>query len=148
MNPDVSSFLGIDPGVKGGIALVQDGWADAWMLAGMTEHDVSERVQNLLLRFTIKSALIEKVQSFPQMSKPASFKLGQSYGFLRGLLVAHQIRFEDIPPGRWQQYMRCKSGGDKRITKAAAQRLFPHLSITHDTADALLIGELARRRDR
>jgi hypothetical protein len=41
--------------------------------------------------------------------------------------------------------MKCRSGGDKKITKAAAQRLFPRMKVTHKNADALLIAEYGRR---
>jgi hypothetical protein len=41
--------------------------------------------------------------------------------------------------------MRCLTKGDKNVSKARAQELFPALKITHATADALLIAEYGRR---
>lgn len=35
--------------------------------------------------------------------------------------------------------------GDKNVTKAAAQRLFPDQKVVHATADAMLLAEYARR---
>ncbi len=39
----------------------------------------------------------------------------------------------------------CMTGGDKNVTKRKAQELFPEIKVTHAIADALLIGEYARR---
>jgi crossover junction endodeoxyribonuclease RuvC len=90
-------------------------------------------------------AIIEKVHSMPKQGVASSFKFGQSYGFLRGCLVASGIPFEEVSPQVWQKELGCLSKGDKNVTKARAQSLFPQLRITHATADALLICEYARR---
>jgi hypothetical protein len=41
--------------------------------------------------------------------------------------------------------MQCLTKGDKNVSKAAAQRLWPKLKITHANADALLIAEYGRQ---
>jgi hypothetical protein len=56
-----------------------------------------------------------------------------------------KIPFEEVSPVKWQKVMGCLSKGDKNVTKAAAQRLFPDIKITHAIADALLIAEYGRR---
>ena len=60
-------------------------------------------------------------------------------------MVALKIPFEYVTPLTWQRYLKCKTGGDKNISKQKAQELFPHLKITHAIADALLIGEYYKR---
>ena len=70
----------------------------------------------------------------------------QSYGFLRGLLRAFAIPFDRIEPRQWQDAMECRTGGDKNISKAKAQQLWPELKITHAIADALLLAECCRRK--
>jgi len=83
--------------------------------------------------------------SSPQMGVKSAFSFGNSYGFVTGLLVAHRIPFELFTPTKWQTAMKCRTGGDKNITKAAAQRLFPDVKMIHAIADAYLIAEHARR---
>jgi hypothetical protein len=40
--------------------------------------------------------------------------------------------------------MKCRTGGDKNISKARAQELFPRVKVTHKNADALLLAKLAQ----
>jgi hypothetical protein len=49
-----------------------------------------------------------------------------------------------VTPFTWQKRLQCLSGGDKNVTKARAQQLFPGVKISHITADALLLAEFCR----
>lgn len=143
-------FLGIDPGASGGIAIIGGSYADAVPVPD-TERDLWEKIRAVsVVRDATGSggrffAIIERVHSMPKQGVASSFKFGQSYGFLRGLLVASGIPFEEVAPQKWQKELGCLSRGDKNVTKARAQQLFPGLKITHATADALLLAEYARR---
>jgi Holliday junction resolvasome RuvABC endonuclease subunit len=88
---------------------------------------------------------MEKVSSSPQMGVVSAFSFGKSQGFLIGLLTAMKIPYHEVTPQKWQKAMGCMSGGDKNVTKHAAQKLWPHLKITHRDADARLIAEYGRR---
>lgn len=136
------SYLGIDPGVSGGLALVSNGAAEAVKMPA-TEADCLQWLEER--RAKVTHALIEKVHSRPGQGVSSTFKFGKNYGLLRGLLVALRIPFEEVAPGKWQRALGCLSGGDKNVTKAKAQQLFPALRVTHATADALLIAEHCRR---
>jgi hypothetical protein len=61
------------------------------------------------------------------------------------LLTGEEFPFEEVSPQKWQKAMGCMTKGDKNVSKAKAQQLFPQLKITHAIADALLIAEYARR---
>ena len=134
-------LLGIDPGKSGGIALVSEGWAQAWPMPD-TERDVWDIFEEC---DPVDLAYIEKVASSPQMGVTSAFTFGRSYGFLRGMLVGWRIPFEEVSPQKWQKAMGCLTKGDKNVSKRKAQQLFPTLKITHATADALLIAEYCRR---
>lgn len=108
-----------------------------------TERDVWEWLQGALGGSDF--AYIERVHSMPKQGVASSFTFGRSYGFLRGCLIASGIPFEEVTPQTWQKALGCLSRGDKNVTKAKAQQLFPSLKITHATADALLIAEYGRR---
>ena len=108
-----------------------------------TPHDIAEFVRARSL--SIDKAYLEKVGAMPRQGVSSTFKFGTSYGFCLGLLTSLLVPFEEVTPAKWQQVMKCRSGGDKKITKAAAQRLFPRMKVTHKNADALLIAEYGRR---
>ena len=93
----------------------------------------------------LTKAYIEKVGATPQMGVVSAFTFGRSYGWLLGVLDALRIPYEFVTPQKWQKAMGCLTGGDKNVSKAAAQRLWPSLKITHANADALLIAEYGRR---
>lgn len=146
MTVDKIYFLGADPGKSGGIALVeQDNKSVLSFPMPETEKDISDIFEEHAQK--IKIAILEKVHSMPNQGVVSAFTFGKGYGFLRGMLTAHKIPFEDVQPAVWQKELKCLSHGDKNITKARAQALFPNLKkITHKTADALLIAEFCRRR--
>ena len=137
-------FIGVDPGASGGIAFLSsiDGQPHATKMPE-TERDVWLALSTW--DRTNAFAVIEAVHSMPKQGVASSFKFGRSYGFLRGCLIASGIPFEEVTPQKWQKALGCMSRGDKNVTKARAQQLFPGLKITHATADALLLAEYARR---
>lgn len=60
------------------------------------------------------------------------------------VLVGIGIPFEERVPRVWQKIMGCLTGGDKNVSKARAQQLFPQIKVTHAIADSLLIASAAR----
>lgn len=139
--------LGIDPGQSGGVALLDDAGAIVHVQKmPETEHDTAELLSEFAPR--IKFAFIEKVCAMPKQGVSSTWTFGQHYGFLRGLLVALRVPFDQVRPQEWQKAMACRTKGDKNISKAKAQQLFPNQKITHATADALLLAEHCRRSRR
>lgn len=135
-------IIGIDPGQSGGIAILRQGFPPQTIALKTTEADIYA----WLPLFTDDYfAYIERVHSMPKQGVASSFKFGQNYGFLRGLLIAMRISFDEVTPQKWQKAMGCMSKGDKNVTKARAQQLFPQIKVTHAIADALLIAEYGRR---
>jgi len=136
-------FLGIDPGGSGAVAAIDGlGKIQRVVKNSGTERDVFEAFcgwdgEDVL-------AVIEQVHSMPKQGVASSFRFGVSYGFLRGCLVAAGMRFVEVSPVKWQTAMKCRTRGDKNVSKTRAQQLFPGIGITHATADALLLAEYAR----
>lgn len=142
--------LGIDPGASGGIAFIPDNnpakawavkmpdtFADVWDVFHEMDHGdwIDYKIH----------ACIERVHSMPGQGVASSFKFGQGFGHLEMALTAARIPFTYVTPQKWQKEMQCLTGGDKNVSKARAQQLFPHIKITHALADALLIAEFCRR---
>jgi hypothetical protein len=138
-------YIGIDPGKSGSMAIV---WPDGQPATGVCRFDATPADQaDWLLGFDLTQAVavMEKVSSSPQMGVVSAFSFGKSQGFLIGLLTAMKIPYYEVTPQKWQRAMGCMSKGDKNVTKHAAQKLWPHLKITHRDADARLIAEYGRR---
>ena len=139
------AYLGIDPGKAGGIALVWDDAQkyEAWKIPE-SERDLWDILNNHVRQYTL-FAMIEKVHSSPQMGVRSAFSFGRSYGTLRGMLIALELPFDEVSPVKWQTRQGCRTGGDKNISKAKAQQLFPNLKIKHAIADSLLIADYCRQ---
>ena len=137
--PTSPTFLGIDPGKSGGIAIVGHDLesVSAYKMPD-TERDLLE-----LVRFVAEPgtrAVIEKVGATPQMGVVSSFTFGRSLGALRMALIASGVPFESVAPGVWQRKLGCLTKGDKNVSKRRAQELYPSIKVTHAIADALLIA--------
>ncbi len=91
---------------------------------------------------------LEKVHSMPGQGVKSTFTFGKNFGRME---VALQMLLDDgdevryVTPQHWMKTLDCMTGGDKNVTKRKAQELFPEIKVTHAIADALLIGEYARR---
>lgn len=141
-------FAGLDPGASGGVAFLNAdfGSACAYKFDGMTERDIWDLVRQYRdQNGGVLFACLEQVSAMPGQGVTSMFKFGQSYGFLRGMLTAAEVPMELVTPQKWQKAIGCMTKGDKNVSKAKAQQLFPSVKITHAIADALLIAEYARR---
>lgn len=138
------TFIGIDPGHGGGIvALSDDGTVLVAKRMPQNEEDVLEALR--LCNPRGARAYIERAWSSPQMGVVSAFTFGRGFGGLLMALTAWGVHYNIVLPRQWQQAMGCLTGGDKNISKARAQALFPAIKVTHATADALLIAEHCRR---
>lgn len=137
-------FMGIDPGKSGGIAVLDE--VGQIVTAVQMPPDPSAI---LMLMGHGKNpsllAFMELVHSSPQMGVKSAFTFGEGFGALKMALAASAVPYDLVTPQRWQAVMECRTGGDKNISKARAQHLWPQAKITHFIADSLLIAEYGRR---
>jgi hypothetical protein len=144
-------IIGIDAGKNGGIAWIEGGGKMAVEKMPDTLADLWELIDNIAIgctyynRASCVKAYLEQVSSSPQQGVVSAFTFGNGYGHLEMALTAAGIPFERVRPQVWQKAMGCLTKGDKNVSKRKAQELFPHLKITHATADACLIAEYGRR---
>jgi crossover junction endodeoxyribonuclease RuvC len=136
--------LGVDPGLSGGAALLSMDrkFVQVMAFAKLTTTEIADWIT----KYKIDHAFLEGVNAMPKQGVSSTFKFGTNYGFWQGILAANKIPFERVYPLKWQTYLNCRTGGNKNISKARAQELFPDLTITHALADALLIAEYGRRK--
>lgn len=146
-------YIGVDPGKSSGsIAVIIDSSVEFLKLTDATELDILSFLRHhggpsavAVIEKLSNSAPPAAEKKFGRGSK-ANWSLSGSYHGLRMALLASGTAFVEITPAAWQQAMRCRSGGDKKVTKARAQELWPNESLTHWKADSLLIATYCRQR--
>ena len=141
------AIIGIDPGANGAIAWISEGKPCVEKMPD-TLQDLWGLVADIAGEFGVKyKAYIEQVHSSPQMGVKSAFTFGNGFGHLEMALTAAGIPFERVRPQVWQKSMGCLTKGDKNVSKARAQELFPQIKCTHAVSDALLIAEYGRRQN-
>lgn len=150
-------FVGVDPGVSGGIAAVDETSRPLVFLKRPENvKEVLENFQHIRSLSADVRGVLERVnpgvfggfgkKDKQRMGVVSSFTFGVGYGELRAMLVAAEIPFEEVSPQKWQGALNCRTGGDKNVSKAKAASLFPSVpKLTHAIADALLMAEYCRR---
>jgi crossover junction endodeoxyribonuclease RuvC len=138
-------ILGVDPGIHGGLALVEinDGAAPQLVDAvdiPVTGVGAKERVDVLAIRTWIAAhqpqhALIERAQAMPKQGASSGFKYGRAVGAIEAVLACCEIPMTIIEPTAWKKFHQLR-GGDKEAGRQRALQLFP-------AAHALL----ARKKD-
>ncbi len=145
----MSFYLGVDPGASGGCAVVNEKGriAKVFKFKGLTLADLAHEMVICKRDFNPKTAFLERVSAMPKQGVSSTFKFGQSYGQLEMCLVGLKIPYQLITPTKWMTKMNCRTGGDKNVSKIAAQRRWPEQKITHAVADAMLLADCARMLD-
>jgi len=146
------TIIGIDPGKSGGISWITNGNACAEKMPE-TIKDLWELIQDIAttfdcapgIRATYGKAYLEQVSAMPGQGVTSCFTFGNGFGHLEMALTAAGIPFERVTPQKWQRALGCLTGGNKNVSKAKAQELFPSIKCTHAISDSLLIAEYGRR---
>jgi len=142
-------FLGVDPGCEGAMTVLAANDSGSYVgdliaFGGATESEIADALRIFADDYEVFAAL-ESVHSMPKQGVASTFKFGKAYGFIRGVLIALGIPFEDVTPQKWQKELGCLTKGDKNVSKAKAQQLFPGVKITNKTGDSVCIAEYAKR---
>lgn len=158
-------YVGVDPGVSGGFAVLSDeGVALATLSMPDGEAGIMLGIKTSLTRAVERAGLsaserlcigvqtrvtMERVHASPQMGVSSAFTFGRNKGAVLGILAAFDIPVDEVTPTVWQKAMGViypkGEKRDKNVSKRRAAQLFPSLTITHAIADALLIAEYGRR---
>ncbi len=149
-------YIGIDPGMSGGIAVLDeaDNIADVRNMPD-TPADILEYLRPYQA-FPCVCVLEDVGQGMPGQSSSATAKFARHNGHLEMALLALGIKTIKARPQKWEKtYALGKSSSFekaewKRKLKERAQQLFPQLGkkVTLKTCDALLIAEYCRRNFR
>ena len=123
-------WIGIDPGQKGGYAVIakmETGqavfaypWDDSFFamemasLMQMKEHGIV--------------AAVEKVGARPGQGTVSMFNFGKSAGYIEGVLSALGIPYQLVPPAKWKKEFSL-IGKDKQASITTCRKLFPELDL-------------------
>lgn len=144
--------VGIDPGKKGGYAVLTDGkvslacpWDDVGFISAM-QYVADQKLSSVRVA-------VEKVGAMPHQGVTSMFHFGTSYGFIQGVLQAYGIPYQLVPPGTWKKEFSLSS--DKQTSIDVCRRLFPQANLlptprcvkpSDGIAESLLLAEYARRK--
>ena len=138
-------ILGIDPGVRGGLAVIDvvDDTSPQLVDAidiPLTGVKAKERIDALAVAAWIhghqpQHAYIERGQAMPRQGASSGFKYGRAVGSLEAVVVLCKIPMTIVEPSVWKRLHGLR-GGHKELSRQRALELFP-------SAHSLL----ARKRD-
>ena len=145
----MSAFMGIDPGAKGGIAIIHPDGAEAWRYPGDVVA-AADLLREILTRHPVALCAIEKVASRPGQGVRSMFSFGQNFGGWLGMLAMAGVPHVLVTPRKWQSaVLDAGTGETKARSLAWARRRFPSVDLRHKAddgkADALALAEFARR---
>jgi crossover junction endodeoxyribonuclease RuvC len=148
-------ILGVDPGIRGGLAVIviNDGAASQLVDAidiPVTGVGAKERVDVLAIRCWIlghqpQHAFIERAQALPKQGASSGFKYGRATGAIEAVLACCEIPMTIVEPAVWKKFHQLR-GGDKESGRQRALQLFPaaHALFArkkdHGRAEAALIA--------
>lgn len=159
--------VGIDPGLSGGIAVLQDTLGISSLLdmptitypKGKTtkvEYDLKRICEEISFYNNEYTVFLEKMQSMPPGFRvQASFGLGMCQGIFEAALTMRKIKYELVLPKDWQKAFGItgEKGDKKAQSYLIASRLFPDAELStprgrklDGRSDALLIAEYGRRK--
>jgi len=147
--------LGVDPGINGGLAVVEITDVAAPVLVECIDIPVvgtgaKERVDVTAIRnFTDQHkpirALIERAQALPKQGASSGFKYGRAVGAIEAAITLSSIPVEIIEPSAWKKFWKLP-GKDKESGRQKALQLFPAAHATlarkrdHNRAESALIA--------
>ena len=148
-------IIGIDPGLSGAIAVLDDlKIFDLFDMPIMPEGKKnknqlnSAQLVNIIKRHIHTNStfvIVEQVSAMPGQGVTSMFNFGQSFGVIKGICSAMQLSTYFIRPVKWKKYFGLiKSEKDASRTKAI--EIFPYISSNlskkkdANKADAILIA--------
>jgi len=135
-------ILGIDPGAKGGLALLDK---ETGKIEETYSFDNFENAAEFVREGGIhKVCFLEKVHAMPQQGVSSTFKFGTNFGFWQGLLLGLGYEIELVGPQVWQSDLYLPKASSKtehkNNLKQRASEFWPEIKFTHAIADAALIA--------
>jgi crossover junction endodeoxyribonuclease RuvC len=145
-------ILGIDPGINGAFACIHKDTVTVHDLptAGEGKHRIiaTAVLAHQLRQLGPTFAVIERVHAMPRQGVSSSFRFGQAFGAIEGVLGALGVSLSYVTPATWKRALGLSADKDEarlraiQLYPAAAPDLQRRKDI--DRAEALLIARWAK----
>tara|TARA_Y100001970_G_scaffold291804_1_gene430417 strand:+ start:9976 stop:10464 length:489 start_codon:yes stop_codon:yes gene_type:complete len=152
-------IIGIDPGLSGGIAVLDDlKIFDMFDMPIMSEGKKnknqlnSAQLVNIIKKHIVSGntfVIVEQVSAMPGQGVTSMFNFGQTFGSIKGICAALNLPIFYVRPTKWKKHFELiNSSKDASRTKAIEMypHISPRLSRKKDVnkADAILIARYFR----
>ena len=165
-------YIGIDPGLSGALAVIDD-QGKPWVMDvptfTITTQGRKTKTHQMYDMRNLSTALIEirnggachagleKIHAMPKQGVNSMFSMGVGFGMWEAFLCALGMTYELITPQAWKKKLMEGMGKEKSASVIKAKQLFPTLELTRKKivgkgeisfdgrADAILIAEYLRR---
>ena len=146
-------FVGIDPGMNGGIVFIKPEMDNDFIKAvrcPKTAHEMASILDVGIAETNGEDVVlfIEHVWSFPGDGRVSAFRFGYNYGLWKGIAAANEVDVYNVAPRRWQGTLEIPNGlqgrDRKRWLKEHAESLYPNIKVTFNVSDAILIANYAK----
>jgi crossover junction endodeoxyribonuclease RuvC len=144
--------MGIDPGINGGLTLLNDGRIDGvWVMPTIEKGLDAKTIRNILV--DIDFVVMEKVSAMPKQGVVSMFHFGVGYGMLQGIIITLGIPLRLITPQAWKKEILAGTTKDKAASIEYVKRVYPYLDVIpagyrkpHDgICDSVCIAEFGFR---
>ena len=124
-------IIGIDPGAKGGIAIIDSeiGVTDTFKMPLRDDGEIDACELWKMLSYAEAPVFIENVHSMPGQGSVSTFKFGKAYGKILTVAETTCDVVQLVSPITWQKAGPGKTGGDKNITIEWVKKTYPEAQI-------------------
>lgn len=136
------NILGIDPGRKGALAILD---TDTRRVICHDLPDTTDQLHELIAGLPeIRVCALEQIHAGPQMSRRTIGAMFEGYGILKGALAWRSIPVQTVRPSQWKPALNVPA--DKTAARRRASEFFPDDAhqwalVKHDgRAEAALIA--------
>lgn len=140
-------FVGIDPGQKGGFAMIDEN-RNVLSCFEMPQ-DITE-IYSQLKFYNVTLAVVEQAQAMPKQGVVGIFTYGTGYGKLLAAMEIASTPYQEIRPKVWKKAFSLHS--NKLDSINVAEELFPTITfmtkggrMLDGKAEALLLADYARQ---
>ena len=150
-------IIGIDPGLSGGIAILDDlKIFDIYDMPIMSEGKKnknqlnSAQLVNIIKKNIISNGdtflIVEQVSAMPGQGVTSMFNFGQSFGVIKGICSAMELPIFYVRPAKWKKHFNLINS-EKDASRTKVIEMFPRISNKlsrkkdNNKADAILIAQ-------
>ena len=145
-------YIGIDPGQRGAMSILEDN-ARLPTIIPFNKEEYIDRLRLLFYEEAECICCIEAVHALPRQGVTSTWAFGQSYGWLLGVLDTLCIPYQPITPQKWKKEFGLNS--DKAKSVEVCKQLFPGIKLLRtersrkeddNIAESALLALYAKRK--